>query len=280
MHLTNLHTHTVYCDGKNTTEEMIQAAIKNNFYSIGISSHGPVNFITDWNIQKHKVEKYIAEVLFLKEKYRDKIDVFLGMELDYIPRVGFDGFTQELIKRLDYYVGSVHFMGMFCDKSMWTVDYKLEELIKGVNENFNGDLKYAVEVYYNLISEMVERFQPPIIGHMDLIKKFNNNNILFNEGEEWYISIVEKCLNSIKKTKCVIEINTGGISRGYSKEQYPSTFILKMIMEKDIPITINSDAHSIEGINCKFAEMYELVKSIGFGNISCMTKNGWTKIQI
>lgn len=280
MHLTNLHTHTVYCDGKNTTEEMIQEAIKNNFYSIGISSHGPVNFITDWNIQKHKVEKYIAEVMFLKEKYKDKIDVFLGMELDYIPGVGFDGFTQELIKRLDYYVGSVHFMGMFCDKSMWTVDYKLEELIKGVNENFNGDLKYALEVYYNLISEMAEKFQPPIIGHLDLIKKFNNNNILFNEGEEWYISIVDKCLNSIKKTKCVIEINTGGISRGYSKEQYPSTFILKMIMEKDMPITINSDAHSIEGINCKFAEMYELVKSIGFGNISCMTKNGWTKIQI
>lgn len=276
MHLTNLHTHTVYCDGKNTVEEMIQAAIKNDFYSIGISSHGPVNFITDWNIQKHKVEEYIAEVLFLKEKYKDKIDVLLGMELDYIPGVGFDEFTLELIKRLDYYIGSVHFLGMFSDKSMWTVDYKLEELIKGVNESYNGDIKYAVETYYSLISEMAEKFQPPIIGHLDLIKKFNNNNILFDVGEEWYISIVEKCLNSIKKTKSVIEINTGGISRGYSEEQYPSTFILKMIMEKDVPLTINSDAHTAEGINCKFFEMYELLKLISFKNISCMTKNGWT----
>lgn len=280
MHLTNLHTHTVYCDGKNTTEEMIQSAINNNFYSIGISTHGPVNFITDWNIQKYKVKKYIAEVLFLKEKYKDKIDVLLGMELDYIPEVGFDEFTQELIKRLDYYIGSVHFLGVLCDKTMWTVDYKLEELVKGVNENFNGDVKYAVETYYSLISEVAEKFQPPIIGHLDLIKKFNNKNILFDEGEDWYISIVDKCLNTIKKSKSVIEINTGGISRGYSEEQYPSTFILKKIKEKNIPITINSDAHTVEGINCKFVEMYELVKSLGFEDISCMKKNGWTKNQI
>lgn len=280
MHLTNLHTHTVYCDGKNKAEEMIWAAIKSDFHSIGISTHGPVNFTTDWNIQINKVDKYIDEVLFLKEKYKDKIDVLLGMELDYIPGIGFDELTQDLIKKLDYYIGSVHYLGRFCDNSMWTVDYNLEELIKGVNECFDGNMKYAVEAYYSLISEMAEKFQPPIIGHLDLIKKFNKNNVLFYEGEEWYISIVEKCLNTIKKAKSVIEINTGGISRGYTEEQYPSTFILKMMMEKNIPITINSDAHTTEGINCKFAEMYELIKLIGFEQINSMTKNGWTKKQI
>lgn len=280
MHLTNLHTHTDYCDGKCKTEEMILSAIKCNFKSIGISTHGPVPFVTDWNIDKDKVDEYIEEVLFLKEKYKNKIDVFLGMELDYIPGIGFDEYIQELIKKLDYYIGSVHYLGMLKDKTMWTVDYNKEELIKGVYESFNGNIRLAVEAYYNLVSEMAERFEPPIIGHLDLIKKNNSNNILFNDNEDWYVSLVEKCLDVIKKTKSIIEINTGGISRGYTLEQYPSTLILKMIKEKDIPVIINSDAHTQEGINCKFSEMYELIKSLGFKSISLFTKNGFIKKQI
>lgn len=280
MHLTNLHTHTDYCDGKCKTEDMILSAIECNFNSIGISTHGPVPFSTDWNIQKSKVNNYIDEVLFLKEKYKNKIEVFLGMELDYIPGIGFDEFTQELIQRLDYYIGSVHYLGTFKNNVMWTVDYNKEELIKGVDENFNGNMRTAVEVYYKFVSEMAEKFQPPIIGHLDLIKKNNINNNLFNENDRWYVSAVDKCLESIKRTKSIIEINTGGIARGYTLEQYPSTFILKMIKEKNIPVIINSDAHTKEGINCKFEEMYELIKSLGFESISCITKNGWTKKQI
>ena len=280
MHLTNLHTHTNYCDGKCKTEEMILSAIKCDFQSIGISTHGPVQFKTDWNIDKNKVEEYIDEVLALKEKYKNKIEVFLGMELDYIPGIGFDEYTQQLIKKLDYYIGSVHYMGKFKDNIMWTVDYNLEERIKGVNESFNGNMRLLVEAYYNLLAEMAERFQPPIIGHLDLIKKNNTDNILFNENEDWYISTVNRCLDVIKKTKSIIEINTGGISRGYTLEQYPSTFILKMIKEKNIPIIINSDAHTQEGINFKFSEMLELIKSLGFKSVSLLTKDGFVKKQI
>ncbi|MGD9568517.1 MAG: histidinol-phosphatase HisJ [Sedimentibacter sp.] len=280
MYKTNLHTHTDYCDGKCKTEEMILSAIECKFHSIGISTHGPVPFETDWNIKKEKVEEYIDEVLFLKKKYKNEIQVFLGMELDYIPEIGFDEFTQKLIKRLDYYIGSVHYLGMLKNKTMWTVDYNTEELIQGINESFNGNVRNAVEAYYKTISEMAHNFHPPIIGHLDLIKKNNKNNVLFDENEEWYKYSVEKCLDIIKNTKSIIEINTGGIARGYTFEQYPSTFILKMIKERNIPVIINSDAHTREGIDCKFNEMNELLKAMEFSYMSILTKNGWTKDQI
>lgn len=281
MHLTNLHTHTVYCDGKCTTEEMIQAAIKCNFQSIGISTHGPVPFFTDWNIQEFNIERYIEEVTLLKEKYMDEIDVFLGMELDYIPGVGFDERIRSIMGRLDYYIGSVHFMGKpNREGRMWTIDYTIEELLLGIKENFHGNVRLAVEAYYNLISEMAERYQPPVIGHIDLIKKLNKNNLLFDENENWYIIAIEKCLDTIKNTKSIIEINTGGISRNYTLEQYPSTFILKMIKKKEIPVMINSDAHTAEGINCKFEEMQDLVKVLGFGRLSLLTKEGWSAQEI
>lgn len=55
MHLNNLHTHTIFCDGKNTPEEMVLGAINNNFNSLGFSSHGPVEKETYWNIKRDKI---------------------------------------------------------------------------------------------------------------------------------------------------------------------------------------------------------------------------------
>ncbi len=275
MHITNLHTHTKYCDGKYSAEDMIISAINSNMQSIGISTHGPLPFMSDWNIQKTEVDNYIDEIIILKQKYKDVIQVYLGMELDYIPSVGFDQYTLDLIKRLDYYIGSVHFLAKLNNGLMWTVDYNLDELLNGIRESFNGNIKIAVETYYDYIGNMALKYKPPIIGHFDLFKKNNKNNVLFDENEKWYVDAVEKCLGIIAKTPCIVEINTGGIARGYTNEQYPSTFILKMIKEKNIPVIINSDAHSTDGINCKFEDTYKLVYDLGFEKISYLSEDGW-----
>lgn len=37
----NLHTHTTFCDGTNTAEEMIQAARELGMDSLGFSGHSP-----------------------------------------------------------------------------------------------------------------------------------------------------------------------------------------------------------------------------------------------
>ncbi|HPW99456.1 MAG TPA: histidinol-phosphatase HisJ [Sedimentibacter sp.] len=280
MHLTNLHTHSLYCDGSCSPEEMVLSAINNNFDSLGISSHGPVNKETDWNIKQDKVEEYIEEVKRLKEKYKDKIEIFLGMELDYIPGAGFTDLCLSLMKRLDYYIGSVHYLGTLKNGYMWTVDYTIEELLTGIDESFEGNIRKAVEKYYETVSEMAEKYQPPIIGHLDLFNKNNKDNILFDERDKWYVEAVKKCLNVIKNTSSVIEINTGGIARNYSNEQYPSTLILKMIKGKNIPIMVNSDAHTADGLACKFTDMYKLTNDIGFEHLVYLTKNGWEKQEI
>ncbi len=280
MRLTNLHTHTAYCDGSCSVEGMIQSAIKKNFKSIGISSHGPVPFDTSWNIDRSRIEDYIEEVSAMKLKYKNEIDVFLGMEFDYMPEIGFGHIPEELTEKLDYYIGSVHFLGTMKNGTMWTVDYSRDELIAGIDDSFDGNVRSAIERYYSLISEMAEKYRPPVIGHIDLIKKTNGNNTIFDEYEDWYINAVEKCLDSIKKAGPAIEINTGAIARGYTKEQYPSTHILKAVKEKGIPITINSDAHTIEGIDCKLAEMYALAKSTGFKSVRCLGSGGWVDEEI
>ena len=89
----NLHTHTTYCDGKLTAEAMVQAAISKGATSIGFSEHSFVPFDIFYSMHNEEAQRYIDEVNALKEKYADKIEIFLGLEQDY--------YTQEAPKGLD-----------------------------------------------------------------------------------------------------------------------------------------------------------------------------------
>ena len=87
----NFHTHTQFCDGKNTAEEMVIAAINAGINVLGFSGHcihplnpefyKPVDDI--WHMPSDKIQDYVNEVLRLKDKYADKIQIMLGFEADY-----------------------------------------------------------------------------------------------------------------------------------------------------------------------------------------------------
>ena len=79
--LSNFHTHTVFCDGDNTPEEVVLSAIDKGLSAIGFSGHGYTDF--DLRYCMTETDKYIAEVKRLKEKYKDKIDIETGFEFEY-----------------------------------------------------------------------------------------------------------------------------------------------------------------------------------------------------
>ena len=87
----NFHTHSQFCDGKNTAEEMVLSAIKKGFDVLGFSSHcmHPLNpqfykpFDHIWHIPSENIKAYTEEIRRLKEKYADKIKIYLGFEADY-----------------------------------------------------------------------------------------------------------------------------------------------------------------------------------------------------
>ena len=278
MYYSTIHTHTNYCDGNNTAEEMVIAAINKGMKSIGISTHGPLPFKAKWAVDADKVQTYIDEVNYLKEKYKDKIEVLLGMEFDYFLDIEYEHIDKSIVKQLDYFVGSIHYLGRYNDGKPWTVDASYEKFIDGINATYNGDKKAAILDYYYHLSKMVIKYKPDVVGHIDIVKKTNTNNVLFDESEDWYKKAVCDCLDKIKDIDTVIEINTGAIARGYDIEQYPSDWILEEINKRQIPITINSDAHSVEGIACEFDKMYELVKKLNISNLVYLTKDGWKKM--
>ena len=94
----DLHTHTVFSDGKNTPEEMVAYAEKNGIEILGISDHEYAPMQTSYCVSLENTPKYAETINALKEK--SKIKLYLGTERDY--------FSTESDIKYDYVIGSVH----------------------------------------------------------------------------------------------------------------------------------------------------------------------------
>jgi len=244
----NYHSHTKYCDGTDTPEQYIEEAIRKGLPAYGFSSHGPVNFETEWCIPDPMLQKYISQINSIKERYGDQIEVYLGMEVDFIPGVA--GRTRHLLHdlTLDYFIGSVHFVDSFDEGIHWNIDTSFGLFMKGLDKIFNHDFRKAAIRYYEIVRQMIWEDRPHILGHMDKIKMFNGHGDLFDESEKWYTDQVDLTIQVIKECNTIVEINTRGYYRYGQNDLYPGSSIIKKLVKADIPLMINSDAHKPEEI--------------------------------
>lgn len=102
MRFSDFHVHTSYCDGKNTPKDMVMAAIDKNLSSLGLLCHSYLPFDEGYCIRPDKINAFKNEINSLKEQYKDKINIFCGVEADYFSSDSYEGF--------DYKIGSVHFV--------------------------------------------------------------------------------------------------------------------------------------------------------------------------
>ena len=275
----NFHTHTVFCDGKNTAEEMVLAAINKGFDTLGFSSHciHPLNpefykpFDDVWHLPAADITKYTAEIERLKEKYSDKIKIFLGFEADYFtaPDYGTAIPRKEAYTDFnpDYLIGAVHFVNT--DKGFYTVDHRAEiikeNLIK-LYSKANGEIdgKKAVCDYFAAEREMLQKGNFDILAHPDLLRKRNGELKFFDENESWYKEEIKLTAKEIAKAGVITEINTGAIARGAMDDTYPSQAFLQLLHEYGVPVCINSDAHTTDGLDCAFDRVDKKKKKTGY----------------
>lgn len=275
MNYSNYHTHCFFCDGKGEPEDYIKKAISLNFHSLGFSSHAPVHLPSSWTMKEENLNDYVETIKMLKEKYKDQIEIYCGLEIDYFPGISGPDSNKFKELELDYTIGSVHFMKNKDTGEYLTVDGDEEEYARIIEVFFKGDVQTFVAEYYGLIRGMLSEHKPDIVGHLDLVRKNNNNQRYFNETEDWYKEEVFKTLEEIKKSGAILEVNTGAIARGYLTTPYPSPWILKECYELDIPITLNSDGHSPENLDAFFDESLNMLRYAGYKQIYFMNNKRW-----
>ncbi len=242
MILKDYHMHTTYCDGADSPREMALSAIEKGFESIGFSVHSYTKFDESYCIKKEKIESYKKEIHALKEEFKDKIEILCGVEKDFYSDTETDGF--------DYVIGSVHYL--FLGDEYIPVDESFEILKKAAEKYFGGDLYAIAEEYFKTVGDVAEKTKADIIGHFDLITKFNEKTPAFDEMNDRYLKAAFAAADKLLKADIPFEINTGAISRGYRTSPYPSAVLTDYISQNGGRFIMSSDAHSRDAIGFQF----------------------------
>jgi histidinol-phosphatase (PHP family) len=276
----NYHTHTRHCDGHGEPREYAEAALQKGMSSLGFSGHNVLPFPTEWTMPAEQLESYLREVRDARDRYRGELEVFLGIEADFIP--GLTSPVHPGIRRLgfDFVVGSVHFVGPSDGDHNWTVDGSREEMEAAVRDGFGGDVRRLVERYYGLVAAMAETAAPDIIAHFDVVKKNNRDGRLFSEDDPWYHAAVTRALDAVRRSKSILEINTGGVVRNTSGAFYPSPWILEEAQRRDVPVVVSSDAHRPENLDGMFPEAIQALRGAGYRTQRQLTTAGWIDVEL
>lgn len=275
--LTNYHSHCLYCDGRASMDDFIRFAISEGFTSYGISSHAPLPFATAWTMERDCMDDYLAEFHRLKERYADKIELVIGLEIDYLNEESQPAapFFQEL--PLDYRIGSVHMLydpvGTIVD-----IDTPADVYRDLVNTHFEGDLDSVIRLYYSRLRRMVERGGFDIVGHAD---KMHYNASCYRPGlleEPWYDLLVSDYFAEIARRGYILEINTKAyhtLGTFYPNERY-----FPLFKELGMRVQVNSDAHYPERINSGRPEALLALKQAGFESVVEWHGGRWVEVPI
>lgn len=273
--LTNYHSHSHYCDGKGTLEQQVQGAIAQGLRAFGFSSHCPVPFENKWSMKAERLADYLAETKALKVQYEGQIELYTGLEVDFLPEtLGPKNFPM-----LDYCVGSVHYVGLNQFGQPWEIDGSSVEFLECLDTLYGGDIRVVIQKYYSIIRQMIETDPPQIMGHLDKIKMHNAARALFDESESWYEAEVEHTLQTIAASGIIVEINTRG---NYKRDLdlYPSPWIIKRMKELQIPICINSDSHRPEEITASFPLACQAAQAAGYEEVRVLLGGKWQDVGL
>lgn len=268
----NLHTHSTFCDGRDTPEQMVERALNLGFESIGFSGHANT-IMRDTCEMREKVNAYKSEICRLKKEYEGKIKIFLGTELDLYS----EGVIDE--GPYDYKIISVHYVKKGDEYIPY--DYSAERTKDAIDRLYGGDGFAFAKEYYTLVADMPSHISGDIVGHFDLITKFSEKcPDLFDTGAPEYRRAAIESLAAIRERQEFFEVNTGAIGRGYRTTPYPDPFILKEMKSLNCKILITTDCHNRDYLDCGYSDSVELVRSAGFTEIYYLTDDGFVGRKI
>ncbi len=247
----DFHIHTSLCDGHNTPEEMVEAAISSGMKAIGFSGHmdPPCGVSLD-------IGNYIKEIRNLKDRYEGKIDIFLGGEVDCL-------FDLSKLPELEYVIGSTHSLRMK-DGREFSVDDTPEILQNFCREYFGGDYYKLTKAYYETEAHIADRIKPDFIGHFDVVTRFNDELHFVDEDDPRYLNSALETMEHLVKKGIPFEINCGAVNRNRKKEFYPCKRLLGELFNMGGRIVISSDAHEKSKICGAFKAAAETALECGF----------------
>ena len=272
--LSNYHTHSIYSDGDNTLIEMAEKAYSLGFHTLGYSEHQFSEPDSHYAMKEEEEENYISDIRWIEKVYEGKLRIFSGIERDY--------YCDRTDEKFDYVIGSVHHIKV--GDEYFNVDESSKSFEEGVNKLFGGDYLSMAKAYFDLERDVVRKTGCHIIGHFDLLRKFNEGNAFFDEDSPEYLAIARDALHDIVESfdvnslckppegrslppqieraldrgKPIFEINTGAMAKGKRTSPYPAPALIHELLEMEVPIVLSSDCHKKDFLNFGFGSVKKI----------------------
>lgn len=267
----NIHTHSSMSDGANTLEEMVLAALERNFVSLGFSDHCWAPYDSDCCLSLEGEALYREECRRLQKKYEGRIELAMGYEYCALAPDADKGIY-------DYVIESVH--RVYRDGEYLSIDGSAAIFDEQVEKYYNGDVYAFVGHYFETVCRSIVRGTGEILGHIDLITKFNENDQRFSTSDKRFMEPALEALRLAVEKDMIVEVNTGAMSRGYRSAPYPGPALLKVLKDMNGRITISSDCHRAEWIDFAFDKAAALARDAGFKEAYIWRNGGMNAVEL
>ena len=277
----NFHSHCTFCDGRRPAEDFVKAAIENGFRSYGFSSHSPLPFETNWNMSKADMPDYLSEITRLKNKYAGVIEIYLGLEIDYLDRNYHAAIPYFQHLPLDFSISSIHFLPLgqpLSGENMACIDGSYLEFETGLRNNFDGNIRRITELFFESSIQMVEIGGFDIVGHIDKIYMNSAKHPDFDWQADWYQKPFLQLLDFIAEKGYTVEINCKNKVR--KDQTFPHIASFKELKKRHIPVMVNSDCHQPDMINDGREDTITLLKAAGYTAARELVKGKWQDVEI
>ena len=247
--LADYHIHTSFCNHANgTMKEYVKHAISAGLSEMGFADHNPLPAYlkNQYRMLPEDLQIYFNIICDLKNQF-PQIKIRVGIELDYI-EVAMN-YLRRLLKEydFDYIIGSVHYLNIDSPQQL--------PYLSDCHSNKKIEL---FKKYFDAMEQAVETGLFDIIAHFDLPRRF------WGDLDEQSVSYAIAVLELIKKNNLCLEINTSGFRTKNVEEPFPGSKFLHLAKDREIPITLGSDAHKPVYVGSYFPEAVILLKKIGF----------------
>ncbi len=246
----NLHCHSTYDDGADAPEQMVLAAEAAGLRSLGISLHCPIIGEDDWCCSLEEEPLFIREMHRLRDAYHGRIEVWCGLEYDLIADRNFAPY--------DYIIASCHFLDKI---SLDNTPEEAEILFSRL-----GAVKTA-ERYYAAVSTIADIPDVDIVGHFDVLTKFVDRLSMPDTENPAYRDAAFSAMETLHAAGKIFEINTGAVAKGWRREPYPASGLLRHLRSLGGRICISSDAHCAAHVAYGFEGAAALARACGFSEI-------------
>ena len=227
------------------------------------------------------MDEYLTEIERLKQKYATQIELYVGLEIDYLDESYNAAIPYFRQLPLDYRIGSIHFLPWqlpLIEGNMVCIDGSYDEFAAAIETHYENDIRGLITDFFDSAMRMITIGGFDIVGHFDKIHMNGSKHPDFKQNTPSYTQQVNACLDLIAEKGLIVEINTKNLLR--KQQTYPHKAHFKALFDRRIPVMVNSDCHFPDLVNSGRSETLELLKSVGYRTTRELVRGQWDDVAI